>query len=55
VGKFSIANHPWDQPFNRIMEASREKSYRLLTPMFGEPVWLDGKEQAFSRWWEGRE
>jgi len=52
VGKFSIANHPWDEPFERIAEASRGKSYRLLTPLIGEPVLLADEPQRFSRWWE---
>ncbi len=52
AGKFSIANHPWDEPFKRITEASRNKEYRLLTPMIGEPVDLDKQQQLFSRWWE---
>ena len=53
AGKFSIANHSWDDPFKRVTAASRGKNYRLLTPMIGEPVELDNKQQAFSRWWEG--
>jgi hypothetical protein len=51
-GKFSIANHPWDEPFQRISDASRNKSYRLVTPIIGEPVELDNHQQVFSRWWE---
>lgn len=51
-GKFSIANHAWDDPFIRITAASQGKSYRLLTPIIGEPVELDNPQQAFSRWWE---
>lgn len=51
-GKFAIANHPWDEPFKRITDASQSKSYRLLTPMIGEPVELENQQQVFSRWWE---
>ena len=51
-GKFSIANHSWDEPFKRITDASRNKNYRLLTPIIGEPVELDNQQQVFSRWWE---
>jgi len=51
-GKFAIANHPWDEPFKRITDASQNKSFRLLTPMIGETVELENKQQVFSRWWE---
>ncbi|KYZ75152.1 MBL fold metallo-hydrolase [Anaerosporomusa subterranea] len=54
VGKFAIANHPWDEPFQRITAASQNKNYRLLTPMLGEPVELANEQQVFSPWWEGR-
>lgn len=52
AGRFSIAAHPWDEPFVRVTKASRDKTFRLLTPRIGEPVWFDGTEQHFTRWWE---
>ena len=52
AGKFAIANHPWDESFERITQASQTKRYRLLTPMIGEPVELENLPQSFSRWWE---
>ena len=52
AGKFAIANHPWDEPFKRITNASQDKNYELLTPMIGESVELDNHQQSFSRWWE---
>lgn len=55
AGKFAIANHPWDDPFKRITDASQDKNYKLLTPMIGEPVELENQQQLFSRWWEGVE
>ena len=39
-GKFSIASHPWDEPYRRIVQASKGKPYKLLTPIIGEPVFL---------------
>lgn len=53
VGRFSIARHAWDEPFERITTASDGKPYRLLTPVIGEPVNLDDEGQRFSRWWDG--
>ena len=55
AGRFAIANHPWDEPFERITQASQDKDYRLLTPLIGEPVELDNQQQLFPRWWEGVE
>ena len=53
VGRFSIANHPWDEPFKRLVKASPDKSYQLLTPKIGEPMILDGNSPRFSSWWMG--
>jgi L-ascorbate metabolism protein UlaG (beta-lactamase superfamily) len=52
VGRFTIANHPWDEPFKRLIEACQNKPYRLLTPEIGEPVVPDDNPSRFSRWWE---
>lgn len=41
VGRFAIANHAWDEPFLRLTEASRGKSYRLMTHRIGELAELD--------------
>jgi len=52
VGRFSIAPHDWDDPFKRIEAASRQQRYALWTPVIGQPVYLDGRPQEFSPWWE---
>lgn len=53
VGKFAIAYHTWDDPFKRIVAASRGKQYRLLLPLIGEPVALPIASDGESlRWWE---
>lgn len=52
VGKFALARHPWDEPFRRMVAASRGRSFRLLTPRIGEPVDISGSLPTFSRWWE---
>lgn len=52
VGRFTIANHSWDEPFKRLTEASQDKPYRLLTPEIGEPVVPDDTPSRSSRWWE---
>lgn len=53
VGRFNIARHAWNEPFERISAASEGKPYRLFTPMIGEPLRLDDPEPRFSRWWDG--
>ena len=52
VGRFSISPHDWDDPFKRITTVSQERSYALWTPEIGRPVYLDGRAQNFSAWWE---
>ena len=53
MGKFAIAYHTWDDPFKRIVAASRGKPYRLLLPLIGEPVALPiASNGELSRWWE---
>jgi len=52
VGRFTIARHAWFEPFEHISAASQGKSYRLATPMIGEPLGLDEHDQHFSRWWQ---
>ena len=55
AGRFSLARHAWDEPFERAVEASKGKSYRLLTPRIGEPVNLGDPQQSFAHWWKGLE
>ncbi|HEX2545503.1 MAG TPA: MBL fold metallo-hydrolase, partial [Ramlibacter sp.] len=51
VGRFALARHAWDEPFDRVLAASRGRTYRLLTPRIGEPVRL-GSKQQFDAWWK---
>lgn len=52
VGKFTIARHPWDEPFIRIAEASRKENIRLLTPQIGEQIFLNNIQTEMSQWWK---
>lgn len=52
AGRFSIAYHAWDDPFQRFAKASEGRSYRLVTPRIGETVDLENRRQAFANWWE---
>ncbi|MEO3989606.1 MBL fold metallo-hydrolase [Pseudocitrobacter cyperus] len=51
-GRFVLAKHTWDDPYKRLQEASKDKAYRLLTPVLGEPVRLADRLQQFRTWWE---
>lgn len=53
VGRFTLAKHPWDEPFQRITTAGEVAQLRVATPRIGEALNLDDKNQRFSRWWEG--
>ena len=51
--KFKLAHHTWYDPLDRITQASRERPYRLMTPMIGETILVDQPHQEFSQWWKG--
>lgn len=51
-GKFSLAQHAWDEPLKKLKAYSNGKNFRLCTPMIGEKMSLDNKEQKFSKWWK---
>ncbi|MDR0355696.1 MAG: MBL fold metallo-hydrolase [Deltaproteobacteria bacterium] len=52
-GKFSIANHPWDDPFIRFKLAAEQASLRPVTPMIGQIVRFGEPDQTFDSWWTG--
>lgn len=51
VGRFTIADHPWDEPFLQLAEGSKDRAQRLVTPLIGEPVMMDNPSSHFSDWW----
>tara|TARA_R110002051_G_scaffold36825_2_gene79697 strand:+ start:903 stop:2030 length:1128 start_codon:yes stop_codon:yes gene_type:complete len=50
-GKFTLANHDWDEPFKKITEKENPKNIRIITPMIGEQVNLNDSIQQFKHWW----
>ncbi len=50
--KFNLANHPWDEPLQRINHLNKNSALRILTPMIGEKVDLKDPKQQFSQWWK---
>jgi L-ascorbate metabolism protein UlaG (beta-lactamase superfamily) len=53
AGRFILANHPWDEPYRRIAALSENSPIKLLTPIIGEPVYLDTMDRTYRHWWEG--
>ncbi|SDR81195.1 L-ascorbate metabolism protein UlaG, beta-lactamase superfamily [Christiangramia echinicola] len=50
-GKFTLANHDWDEPLKEITEQKNQKNIRILTPMIGQQVNLKDSIQQFKHWW----
>jgi len=50
--KFILSSHTWEDPLVNISKAAEEEGFNLLTPMLGEPVYLDDDSQVFQKWWE---
>lgn len=51
-GKFTLANHNWNEPIERVYKASQQQQLPLLTPMIGEPIHLNDTLKQFDTWWE---
>ncbi|SKB83249.1 MBL fold metallo-hydrolase [Daejeonella lutea] len=54
-GKFSLAQHSWDEPLNEVSRLSKEANIPLVTPTIGEVVWMEDEGQVFREWWKGVE
>ncbi|GLB47647.1 MBL fold metallo-hydrolase [Neptunitalea lumnitzerae] len=50
-GKFTLANHPWNESISRITSAAENSNIQLITPKIGEIVDLSGAK-VFENWWE---
>lgn len=50
--KFALANHPWDEPLNKITENHADSGISVLTPKIGEPIFLKDSTQIFVQWWK---
>ena len=52
-GKFALARHPWQEPYQKLALASQGKGYTLLTPEIGEPAAIgEAQPRQFDYWWE---
>jgi len=50
--KFTLANHAWDEPMIRVLEAARLHRVPVLAPMIGEVVNLEEMGVEVVKWWE---
>ncbi|MBR9919734.1 MAG: MBL fold metallo-hydrolase [Bacteroidetes bacterium] len=50
-GGFALAPHPWKDPIQRFVKASRESGIKICTPQIGELVVM-GDEPKSKAWWE---
>ena len=50
-GKFSLANHAWDEPITKATQYAHEQNLPLLTPMIGEKIDLDAVK-VYESWWK---
>lgn len=55
VGRFTLAQHDWREPFNRIAALSSDKPYQLFTPLIGEATEFSDLLQTPSKqWWNDK-
>jgi L-ascorbate metabolism protein UlaG (beta-lactamase superfamily) len=50
-GKFTLANHAWNEPVERAVAAAAALGWRITVPKIGEPVRL-GEELPLAPWWK---
>jgi L-ascorbate metabolism protein UlaG (beta-lactamase superfamily) len=50
-GKFTLALHAWDEPIQRILAKATQTNSTIITPMIGEPVFLDSINPT-KHWWK---
>ena len=51
-GKFTLANHDWNEPLKKITEMSSKTGIKVMTPMIGEKLYFDHSLQQFGNWWD---
>ena len=55
AAKFTLANHDWEEPLNKITEAASQSSIPVITPMIGEQVVINDSIQEFKHWWNQKQ
>ncbi|HEY8916853.1 MAG TPA: MBL fold metallo-hydrolase [Chitinophaga sp.] len=49
-GKFTLANHPWNEPITRLTQLAKQKGFPVATPLIGEPVNML-QQNSWQNWW----
>ncbi len=49
-GKFTLANHPWTEPVEKLMNANADEHQNILTPQIGQVLEL-GLANLTNKWW----
>lgn len=49
--KFTISNHPWYEPLEKLVPYIGKEPYQIMTPLIGEKIDLDNNNQQFKLWW----
>ncbi len=50
--KYALGKHSWKEPLDNISDADERDPLNLVTPMIGEPVYLNDTTQVFRKWWK---
>lgn len=50
--KFSLSQHSWQEPLNKITQMNKVTNIPLITPLIGEKVDLKDDDQMFTQWWK---
>lgn len=53
--KFTLGQHPWDEPLKEVTRLNETEKVPLVTPVIGEIVFLNDPTQQFKQWWKGIE
>lgn len=53
--KYALGKHSWYAPLDAVSAASERDSFKLMTPMIGEPLFLNDTTQVFKKWWSAVE
>ncbi|MFD0837077.1 MBL fold metallo-hydrolase [Mariniflexile aquimaris] len=52
LGKFTLANHDWNEPLDKITNENNQSAIKVITPLIGEQVNLRDSLQQFKHWWK---
>ncbi len=52
--KFTLGQHPWDEPLSELVRYNETYKLPLVTPLIGEMVNLNDTIKVYNPWWPGR-